>query len=157
MLAGLEGLRVEMKALLVEQRDTADKYRAVEKDVWRQQQILGGRDVDAAGRRQAEEALAFGQAEMLRLGNRMLEIDASVTVAALRPQLTRLMLRMEEDEKLVPTAACEARLTWLEGVMTELLASGVAQEEIAVHFHNGLRTVVMVRGERKFEYPQPAN
>ena len=64
---------------------------------------------------------------------------------------------MEEDQKLVASAAREAQLTWLEGVMTELLASGVTQEEIAVHFHNGLRTVVMVRGERKFEYPQSAN
>ena len=73
---------MEMTSLLIEQRDTADKYRAVEKDVHRQQQILGAREVDAAGRRQAEEALSFGQAEMLRLGKLMLDLDASVTIAA---------------------------------------------------------------------------
>ena len=75
-----------MASLLLEQRETADQYRAVEKDVWRQQQILGGRDIDAAGRRRAEEALSFGQAEMLRLGKMMLDPDASVTIAALQPR-----------------------------------------------------------------------
>ena len=59
---------MEMRSLLLEQRGTGDKYRAVERDVWRQRQILCGRGADAAGRRQAEEALSFGQAEMLRLG-----------------------------------------------------------------------------------------
>ena len=51
----------------------------------RQHKILFG-NVGVAGRRQAEEALALGHAELLRLGKRMLDLDVSVTIAALRPQ-----------------------------------------------------------------------
>jgi hypothetical protein len=76
---------MEMRSLLIEQRDTGDKFRSVERDVLRQYKILFGSNVGVAGRRQAEEALALGHAELLRLGKRMLDLDVSVTIAALRP------------------------------------------------------------------------
>jgi hypothetical protein len=63
---------------------------------------------------------------------------------------------MNEGKKVIASAVREAHLAWLEGVMTELLASGVQREEIAVHFRNGLRTVVMVRGEHRCEFTPPA-
>ena len=75
---------MEMKSLLIEQRDTGDKFRVVERDVLRQHKILSGSSVGALVRRQAEEALSYGQAETLRLGTRMLELDASLTIAALQ-------------------------------------------------------------------------
>jgi hypothetical protein len=75
---------MEMKSLLIEQRDTGDKFRLVERDVLQQHKILSGSSVEALVRRQADEALSYGQAEMLRLGKRMLELDASVTIAALQ-------------------------------------------------------------------------
>ena len=76
---------MEMRSLLIEQRDTGDKFRAVERDILRQHTILAGSSLGVADRRRAEEALSLGQAERLRLGKRMLELDVSVTIAALRP------------------------------------------------------------------------
>lgn len=60
-----------------------------------------------------------------------------------------------EEGKLAASATREAQLTWLEGVMAELLASGVRPEEIAVHLSNDLRIEVMVRGEPRFQYTPP--
>jgi hypothetical protein len=76
---------MEMRSLLIEQRDTGDKFRSVERDVLRQHKILFGSNVGVADRRQAEEALALGHAELRRLGKRMLDLDVFVTIAALRP------------------------------------------------------------------------
>ena len=76
---------MEMKLLLIEQRDTGDKFRSVERDILRQHKILAGSQLGVEARRQAEDALSLGQADRLRLGRRMLELDASVTIAALQP------------------------------------------------------------------------
>ena len=76
---------MEMKQLLIEQRDTGDKFLSVERNILRQHSILAGRDLGVAVRRQAEDALSLGQAERLRLGKRILELDGSLIVAALQP------------------------------------------------------------------------
>jgi hypothetical protein len=75
---------MDIRPLLNEQRETADKFRAAERDTQRWQLLLSGNRIDVLARRQAEEAFAYGQAEMARLSKRMLELDVSVTVAALR-------------------------------------------------------------------------
>lgn len=58
-----------MRSLLIEQRNTGDQFRSVERDVLRQHLILAGGNLGAAARRQAEEALSIDQAEMLRSAN----------------------------------------------------------------------------------------
>ena len=78
---------MEMRSLLIEQRNAGDQFRSVERDILRQHTILAGNSLGLGDRRQAEKALSFGQAERLRLGKRMLELDVSVTIAALRPPL----------------------------------------------------------------------
>jgi hypothetical protein len=75
---------MEIGPLLVEQRATGDEFRVVEKDIQKLQKVLSGRGVGEGERRQSEEALAFGWVELHRLSRRMIELDASVTIAALR-------------------------------------------------------------------------
>lgn len=46
----------------------------------------------------------------------------------------------------------EKKAEWLEDVLAGLLTAGVRMNEIEVQEHPGLRTVVLVRGEPKYEF-----
>ena len=71
--------------LLVEQRRVADEYRVVEKSIQELHGMLAAKNVDPADRTEMELAVISRTDELMRLGNRMLELDASVIAAALRP------------------------------------------------------------------------
>jgi DNA-binding response OmpR family regulator len=77
--------KFEVGPLLLKQRRIADEYRAVEKRVQRLHHSLATMSFDPAGRAEAQADLAAQTAELMRLGQQMLESDASVTVASLRP------------------------------------------------------------------------
>jgi hypothetical protein len=83
-VVNLEDFAMDIRSLLIEQRQTGDKFRVAERDALRLQKMLSGSGIDDATRRQAEEALTYGQEEMARLSKQMLELDVSVTIAALR-------------------------------------------------------------------------
>jgi DNA-binding response OmpR family regulator len=87
LVAAMEGLilgetvsNIEIGPLLVEQRRVGDEYRVVEKEL---HGMLG--NVDPADRIEMELAVISRTDELMRLGKRMLELDASVTAASLRP------------------------------------------------------------------------
>jgi DNA-binding response OmpR family regulator len=75
----------EIGPLLVEQRRVADEYRVVEKSIRELHGMLAGKNVDPADRTEMELAVISRTDELMRLGNRRLELDASVIAAALRP------------------------------------------------------------------------
>jgi hypothetical protein len=77
--------KLEIGPLLVEQRRIADEYRALEKVVTALHQSLAATTFDQAGRAEMRLDLDARTAELMQLGRRMLELDASVTIAALRP------------------------------------------------------------------------
>jgi hypothetical protein len=76
---------MEIGPLLVEQRRIADEFRVVEKAMQEVQRLLARRDTDPASRARMEAGVASSFAELMRRGQRMLELDASVTIASLRP------------------------------------------------------------------------
>ena len=75
---------MDIRPLLVEQRRTGDEFRVAEKGVHHLQKSLSDRAIDAAARARMEDAMASRWAELVRLGQRMLELDALVARAALR-------------------------------------------------------------------------
>ena len=75
---------MDIRPLLVEQRRTGDEFRVAERGVYQLQKSLSGRGVDAAARARMEDAMTSRWAELVRLGQRMLELDALVARAALR-------------------------------------------------------------------------
>jgi len=92
LVAAMEGLimsnaisKLEIGPLLAEQRRIADEYRAAEKVVTALHQSLSATTFDQAGRAEMKLDLEARTAELMQLGRRMLELDASVTIAALRP------------------------------------------------------------------------
>jgi DNA-binding response OmpR family regulator len=92
LVAAMEGLimshaisKLETGPLLVEQRRIADEYRAVEKVVKALHQSLAAASFDQVGRAEMKLDLKARTAVLMRLGQQMLELDASVTVASLRP------------------------------------------------------------------------
>jgi CheY-like chemotaxis protein len=92
LVAAMEGLingdtvsNKEMGPLLVEQRRIGDEYSVAEKAIQELHNMLAARNVDPLDRTQMEAGITSRTAELMRLGQRMLELDASVTVAALRP------------------------------------------------------------------------
>ena len=68
--------------LLIEQRRTGDEFRVVEKAVQLMHGLLAGRGIDPGTRTKLEAGVTSSTAELMRLGKRMLELDASVTAAA---------------------------------------------------------------------------
>ena len=94
LVAAMEGLirgvsiPTEMGPLLVEQRRVCDEYRVVERSIKELQNILAAKNVDPADRTEMELGVISRTDELVRLGRRMLELDASVTVASLRPSPT---------------------------------------------------------------------
>jgi hypothetical protein len=71
--------------LLVEQRQIGDEYRVVEKSIQELHGMLGARNVDPADRTEMELSVISRTDELMRLGKRMLELDAGVAAASLRP------------------------------------------------------------------------
>jgi hypothetical protein len=75
---------MEIRSLLIEQRRIADEFRVAEKSLIILRQLLLARALDPADRPGLEAGLASRTAELTRLGQRRLELDASVTTANLQ-------------------------------------------------------------------------
>ena len=73
---------LEIGHLLIEQRRTGDEFRVVEKAVQFMHGLLAGRVIDPGARTKLEAGVASSTAELMRLGQRMLDLDASVAVAS---------------------------------------------------------------------------
>ena len=71
--------------LLVEQRRIADEFRVVEKSIQELHVRLAAKDIDPADRTAIELAIISRTEELMRVGRRMLELDASVAAAKSRP------------------------------------------------------------------------
>jgi hypothetical protein len=74
---------MEIGPLLLEQRRVGDEFRVAEKAIQDVQRLLVGSEIDPAARARMEVAVASRIAELMRLGQRLLELDASVTAASL--------------------------------------------------------------------------
>ena len=92
LVAAMEGLiRGDTKPahaispLLAEQRQIADEYRVLERAIRELHNLMAARNVDPTDHAEMEEDAIQRTAELMRLGRRMLELDASVTIASLRP------------------------------------------------------------------------
>lgn len=70
---------MDTQALLTEQRRVGDEFRTVEKTVLGFKNLLSGSGLTAPTRARAEAMLSSSTCELLRLGTRRLELDASVT------------------------------------------------------------------------------
>ena len=69
---------MDPQALLMEQRRVGDEFRAVEKAVLGFKNLLSGSGLTAPTRARAEAMLSSSTSELMRLGARRLELDASV-------------------------------------------------------------------------------
>ena len=92
LVAAMEGLilgdttpNIDIGSLLVEQRRIADEFRVVEKAIQELHKLLAAKNVDPVNRTKMETGVIAHTTELMRLGKRMLELDASVTTASLRP------------------------------------------------------------------------
>ena len=74
----------EMGELLVQQRQVGDEYRAVEKVVQELHKLMGSKNMDRTDLAAMEVDVAIRSAALNRLGKRLLELDAAVTIASLR-------------------------------------------------------------------------
>ena len=74
----------EIGPLLVEQRRIGDEFRVVERAVQELHNLIAARNVDPVDRTEMEAGVISRTAELMRLGKRMLELDASITMASLR-------------------------------------------------------------------------
>ena len=72
-------------ALLLEQRRVGDEYRVVEKEIDELRYMLGAGGATIADRAAMEAGVVNRTTDLLLLRQRMLELDAAVTVASLRP------------------------------------------------------------------------
>ena len=91
LVAAMEGLimsdaisKMEVGPLLAEQRRTADEYRVVEKVVQDLHKSLAATSFDQVGRAEAAAHIVSRTADLMRLGQQMLDLDASVIAASLR-------------------------------------------------------------------------
>jgi DNA-binding response OmpR family regulator len=89
LVAAMEGLighstasQTELIPLLVQQRQVGDQYRAAEKAIHELLRLMDSDD--PAGRVETEADVADRTAALARLGQRLLELDASVTEASSR-------------------------------------------------------------------------
>jgi CheY-like chemotaxis protein len=89
--AAMEGLimsdaisKIEIGPLLAEQRRIADEYRVAEKVVQDLHTSLAATSFDQVGRAEAAANIVSRTADLMRLGQRMLDLDASVIAASLR-------------------------------------------------------------------------
>jgi len=91
LVAAMEGLimsdaisKMEVGPLLAEQRRTADEYRVVEKVVQDLHKSLAATSFDQVGRAEAAAHIVSRTADLMRLGQQMVDLDASVIAASLR-------------------------------------------------------------------------
>ena len=91
LVAAMEGLimsdaisKIEIGPLLAEQRRTADEYRVAEKVVQDLHKALAATSFDQVGRAKAAADIVSRTADLMRLGQRMLDLDALVIAASLR-------------------------------------------------------------------------
>jgi hypothetical protein len=75
---------MDIGPLLVEQRRVGDEFRIVEAAVQKMHRTLAGRRLDAATRLKIEACVIPTTTELIRLGQRRLELDASVCAATAR-------------------------------------------------------------------------
>ena len=73
---------MEIGPLLFEQRRIADTFRAAEKVLQEAHRLLAGGLLDRATHEQMLASMPARTAELVQLGQRRLELDASVTLAA---------------------------------------------------------------------------
>ena len=92
LVAALEGLirgasiqQTEISPLLVEQRKIGDEFRVVEKAIQEIHTLMAAKNVEPTDRAEMEAGVLVRTAELMRLGRRMLELDASLAIASLRP------------------------------------------------------------------------
>jgi hypothetical protein len=76
---------MDTRALLIEQRRLGDEFRSVEKTVLGCKNLLSEPGLTASSREQSEAMLSLSSSELMRLGLRRLELDASV--ASLRTRV----------------------------------------------------------------------
>jgi hypothetical protein len=79
LVMGAAIAKMAIKPLLAEQRRTGDEYRRVEKIVQHLHKTLVATKFDQALRAKTQESIVAQTIELMRLGNQMLEHDASVT------------------------------------------------------------------------------
>ncbi len=91
LVAAMEGLimsdaisKIEIGPLLVEQRRIAYEYRVAEKVVQDLHKSLAATSFDQVGRAEAASDIVSRTADLKRLGQQMLDLDASVIAASLR-------------------------------------------------------------------------
>jgi hypothetical protein len=70
---------MDTQALLIEQRRIGDEFRSVEKMVLGFKNLLSGSGLTAPTRARVEAMWSSSSSELIRLGQRRLELDASVT------------------------------------------------------------------------------
>ncbi len=70
---------MDTQALLSEQRRIGDEFRSVEKTVLQFKNLLSRSGLTTPTRARAEAMLSSSSCELVRLGQRRLELDASVT------------------------------------------------------------------------------
>jgi DNA-binding response OmpR family regulator len=92
LVAALEGLikgasirQTEINPLLVEQRRVGDAYRVIEREIAVLNAMMAAKNVEPTDRAEMEASVVARTAELMGLGQRMLELDASVAIACLRP------------------------------------------------------------------------
>lgn len=85
LIRGGDIVPTKIDSLLVEQRRVGDEYRALEGVLQGLKNLVATGKVALADRTEMEADVVSRSAELLSLGRRMLELDASVTIASLRP------------------------------------------------------------------------
>lgn len=85
LIRGGDIVPTKIDSLLVEQRRVGDEYRALEGVLQGLKNLVATGKVAPADRTEMEADVVSRSAELLGLGRRMLELDASVTIASLRP------------------------------------------------------------------------
>ena len=75
----------EISPLIAAQRLIRDEYRAVEKAIQELHNLLAAENVDPVDRSKMEVGVITHAVELMRLDRRILELDAAVIAAALRP------------------------------------------------------------------------
>jgi predicted membrane GTPase involved in stress response len=85
--ASSKAVEMEIGPLLVEQRRVGDEFRIVENAVQQMHRTLAGKHLDPATRLQIEAFAISTTTELRRLGQRRLDLDASVCAANARAKL----------------------------------------------------------------------
>ncbi len=76
LILGDTSSTIEIGPLLVEQRRIGDEFRVIERSITELHGMLGARNVDPADRAEMELGVISRTDELMRLGKRMLELDA---------------------------------------------------------------------------------